>query len=144
MKKQLLIVSVLISGVLAHAGAEGVVADRMDAMKAIGKANRPLAAIARGRSDFDLATVQASAKTIAEHAGQSFVDMFPEGSMSDVSEAKADIWEDFGRFSEYSMTLESTAMALSQIQSEDEFKAAFDAMSKNCGGCHRPFREKKN
>ena len=142
--KKWIFISAIAGSAVAHQGATGVIAERMDAMDAISEANRTLVSIARGRTDFDLTAVQSAASVIAENAGQSLVDMFPEGSTSDVSEAKADIWQDFDRFSNLAMNLESTAQALSQITSEDEFKSSFDAMSKNCGGCHRSFREKKH
>jgi cytochrome c556 len=138
-----IILGVLIGSAVAHEGATGIIAERMDTMDAISEANRTLVSISRGRADFDLATVQSAASVITKNAGQSLVDMFPEGSISDTSEAKADIWLDFDRFSNLAMNLESTAKVLSQITSEDEFKSSFDAMAKNCGGCHRNFREKK-
>ena len=141
--KRWLCLTLLAGTALAHDHATGVVKERMDAMDAIGKANRSLSAIARGRADFDLTTVKNAAKTIAEQSGQSFVDLFPEGSLDDISEAKADIWQDFDRFTAYSMELESSATALSKIATEDQFKEHYNAVSKTCGGCHRAFREKK-
>lgn len=143
MKRVLLTAALISTTAIAHEGATGVVKERMDAMETIGKANRSLVAISRGRAEFDLTTVQSAAKTIAEHSGQSFIDLFPEGSTSEVSEAKAEIWQKFDQFSNYSLDLESKALALSEIESEDQFKSSYDAMSKNCGGCHRSFREKK-
>ena len=127
---------------VAHEGAEGVVKERMDAMSAICKANKPIAAMARGRADFDLAEVQKQAAIMAEQAGQSFIDAFPEGSLMGKTEAKAEIWENFDDFSQFAMDLEANAMALSKIQSQDEFAAAYKAVGSTCSGCHKKYREK--
>lgn len=134
---------VLLSAITtAHEGAEGVVKERMDAMSAIGQANKPLAGIARGRADFDLKTVQENARIIADNAGASFVDLFPEGSLTGETEAKADIWENFDDFAKFAKELEENALALSQIESEAEFAAAFKAVGNTCSGCHKKYREK--
>lgn len=125
----------------AHEGAMGVVKERMDAMDKIGDANRSLVAIARGRADFNLETVQNAAKVLAENSGQSFLDAFPEGSTDDISEALPAIWENWDDFSELSFALESSATSLSEITSEDEFSALYRNVSKTCGGCHRKYRE---
>lgn len=128
------------AGVLAHADATGVIKDRMDAMSAIGDANKPLVAMSRGRSDFDLDTVIASANTIAEHSGQSLLAMFPEGSVSDVSDAKEEIWSDWETFSNYALSMETAAMNLAKIDSEEAFSAAYRDVSNSCRSCHQEFR----
>lgn len=127
---------------IAHEGATGEVAQRMDAMSAIGDNNRTLSNISRGRAEFDLATVVEAANAIASHSGQGFSDLFPEGSMSDVSDARAEIWQDWDKFSELSLSLESAANNLAKISSEDEFTAAYKQVSQTCGSCHRSFRAK--
>lgn len=144
MKLKLIVTTLLISSAaLAHDAGEGVVKERMKAMEAVGDANKPLTAISRGRSDFDLATVQASAAEMAEHSGQYFADLFPEGSLDSESAAKAEIWEDWETFYQLSMDLNTAAVALSQISSEDEFADAYSAVGDTCMGCHRKFRARR-
>ncbi|EAR08176.1 c-type cytochrome [Reinekea blandensis] len=142
MKKPLTVIGagLLSVAVLAHADATGVVKERMDAMSAIGDANKPLVAISRGRADFDLTTVMNSANTIAEHSGSSLLEMFPEGSTSDASDAKEAIWSDWETFSEYAMSMETAAMDLAEIDNEEAFASAYREVSSNCSGCHRKFR----
>lgn len=143
MKLKVLLIGILSVSAFAHEGATGVVKDRMDAMSAMADANKSLVAMSRGRTDFDLAMVQQSAQIIAEHSGESLLELFPEDSLSDVSEAKAEIWEQWESFSDYAMNMESSALSLSAITSEDEFSAAYREMSRNCGGCHKKFRAKR-
>lgn len=128
---------------IAHEGATGVVEHRMDAMSAIGDNNRTLSNISRGRADFDLTAVVEAANAIAENSGQGFSDLFPEGSLDASSDAKAEIWQDWEKFSELSLSLESAAKNLAGISSEDEFAAAYKQVSQTCGSCHRAFRAKR-
>lgn len=125
----------------AHEGATGVVAKRMDAMSIIGDNNRTLSSIARGRAEFDLDAVIKAANAIAEQAGQSFIDYFPEGSVDAISDAKPEIWQEWDKFSQISFDLETAANNLSSIESEAEFATAYKAVSATCGSCHRPYRK---
>jgi cytochrome c556 len=143
MKIKLVLASMLCASAFAHDAGEGAVKERMMSMEAVGDANKPLTAISRGRADFDLATVQASAKVLAENSGQYFADLFPVGSMDPESAAKTEIWEDWETFYQYSMDLNSAAVALSEITSEDEFNAAYSAVGDTCMGCHRKFRARR-
>jgi cytochrome c556 len=142
MKKRLIMATFLCATTFAHDGAEGVVAERMDAMSAIGSANKTLAGISRGRMEFSAEAVNEAAASIAEHAGQSFVDLFPEGSTGGVSDAKAEIWQNWDDFTELSLSLESAAMTLSTVTSEDDYAAAYKAVSSTCSSCHRAYRAK--
>ncbi|MFQ3281583.1 c-type cytochrome [Reinekea sp.] len=131
-----------ITASMAHGEATGVVKQRMDAMSAIGDANKSLASIARGRMDFDLDTVTSAAATIAKHSGDSLLELFVEGTDGGDSDAKAEIWQDWDRFSGIAEELNLAAVDLSKINSADQFEAAFKTLSSTCGSCHKTFRAK--
>ncbi len=65
-----------------------------------------------------------------------------ENSLPEGTEAKPNIWEDFDEFKAKSDTLRTAVAGLT----EEGAMASFDPRdfgSKNCGGCHREFRIKK-
>jgi cytochrome c556 len=115
----------------------------MDAMEAIGSANKTLSNIARNRVDFDLGTVTDAATKIAEHSGEPLLELFVEGTDGGVSDAKPEIWSKWEDFSRLTLELNSSAVSLSQITSEEEFANAYKAVSNTCGSCHRAYRAKR-
>ncbi|MDN3648827.1 cytochrome c [Reinekea marina] len=138
----IIVSSAFVTGALAHDGATGVVKQRMDAMSAIGNANKSLSNIARGRADFDLDTVTSAAASIAEHSQASALEFFVEGTEGGVSDAKAEIWQDWEKFSGLMTDLNRAAVSLSQISAQDEFAAAYKDVTATCGSCHKAFRAK--
>jgi cytochrome c556 len=143
MKLIVFILTLMSTVTLAHDGATGIVAERMDAMSAIGDANKALSNISRGRADFDLQTVVDSAKSIEQHSGTWLLDLFPEGRLDAESDAKAAIWQDWETFSNLTMDLQTSASALGKITEESEFSAAYKNVSSTCGSCHKKFRAKR-
>ena len=127
---------------MANDGASGVVQQRMDAMSAIGDANKSLTNIARGRADFDLDTVTSAASTIAEHSSDSLLELFVEGTDGGESKAKANIWQNWDDFASIAGQLHLAATDLSQITSEDQFAATYKTLSSTCGSCHKTYRAK--
>lgn len=141
MKKLVLIAAMSGGLALAHASAEGVIKERMDAMSAIGEANKPLVSFARGRADIDLDVVKESAQTIAQHAGTRFADLFPVGSLDAPTEALPAIWEEWDRFEDLSLELERASLDLALINSADDFSDLYRNVSNTCRSCHSDFRE---
>ncbi len=129
----------------AHDGAMGVVKERMELMKIIGKNTKAIAPIAMGSADMDLKAVETGAMAI-QQAAKKVVLKFPKGSTSDVSEAKANIWTDWEKFVGLMKSLSEDAGGLAQLarDGEDfELTDAFSKMSNNCKKCHTDFRQKK-
>ncbi len=143
MLKKILILALLSSFTLAHQGATGVVKERMDVMSSISKANKTLSNMSRLKMKFDSEKVNASASIIAEHAGESLLELFPDQSLSSESDAKAVIWTKWEDFSQLSFDMESAATALVDVNQETKFAAAYKRLGKTCSGCHRQFRAKK-
>lgn len=134
-----------LSAAFAHDGATGVVKERMDLMKIIGKNTKAIAPIATGAADLDLNIVANSANAIAA-AAQQAAHKFPEGSLSEHSEAKPNIWTDWNKFSGLIKTLANDARALENIAKSGDEAAllpAFGKMTENCKSCHTEFRQKK-
>lgn len=97
---------------LAHGGATGIVKERMDGMMAMSKIVKSLSAMMRGDTEYDADAVKAGAAAIKSHAGETLTALFPEGSASDKSEAKPEIWSDWETFSAYAEQLEVYADGL--------------------------------
>lgn len=97
---------------LAHSGATGVVKERMDAMKAMGDAVKSTARMVQGETAYDPEAIRETAAVIKENSGEAMTKLFPEHSMSDVSEAKHEIWDKWDEFARLSVQLELLAGAL--------------------------------
>jgi cytochrome c556 len=129
----------------AHSGAEGVIKERMELMKSIGKNVKMIAPIATGAADMNLKAVEEAALAISEAAATAPT-KFTKGSLSKESEAKAEIWDNWAEFEGLLNNLSADAAKLSQLaKAGEEFELAeqFGKMTKNCKACHTKFREKK-
>jgi len=100
----------------------------------------------KGVKPFDAAEA-AKAMDNIKGVPDEYVKLFPKGTahgeIAD-SEAKAEIWEDFGEFKAVAMKLKeaSSQAASAAAQGEGSFTAAFNNMTKVCKECHQTFREK--
>ncbi len=81
----------------AHGGATGVVKERMELMKDVGKSMKTLTAMFKGETDYDAGQVKAAAARIRDHAGK-ITGLFPEGSLDKPTEALPEIWRDWPAF----------------------------------------------
>jgi len=135
---------------MAHMGAEGVVKQRMQAMKDMGQAMKNLAVMVRLEIPYDAERVKANARTIAGHAGPSLLSLFPEGSNGPPSEARPSVWRDWQDFSRLAADLAEKASALEVAARQGAgsnpstpMAPAFAALGKVCSSCHKSFRQKK-
>ena len=132
----------------AHADMK-VVKDRQAAMKSMSDANKAIKAYV-DKGEGTPAAVSAAAMKIASTA-EKIPTLFPKGtSETDAAagknRAKPDIWMKWSAFEKNAEKLKTSAVALADAgKSGDKgkIKAAFAAMGKNCGGCHKPFRGAK-
>lgn len=141
----------------AHSTATGIVKERMDAMKAIGKATKSIVEMMQGKQDYDPVAVAASAAVIEEHGGDSLLHQFPEGSLDDPTEALPVIWEDWVEFKTLVEDLRREAVLLKTVAEngpagfgetipfvEDRSQPAGPVATrllKTCKDCHDTFRE---
>lgn len=97
---------------LAHAGATGIVKERMDAMVALRDGVRDVTPMMRGQIEYDAAAVEGFAQLLQEHSGEAMTDLFPEGSGGMPSRAQNAVWTDWDEFEELAIRLEVLGQAL--------------------------------
>jgi cytochrome c556 len=117
-----------------------VVAERQRLMKNVGANWADIQAkVKAGAPD----TVAVNAESLSLHA-QRIPGLFPEGSLTDKSKAKPDIWQKWPEFQAAAKNLENRSATLrDQAMAKDG--AAVTATVANfgrdaCGACHTPFR----
>lgn len=129
--------------VSAHSGAKGIVKERMELMKDIGKAMKQLSAMARGKAPLDSARVKEAAGSIAQH-GQKIPALFPKGSTKGVTEASPRIWLDPEGFRKSTEAMIAAARSVAESNGNSaELKTSFRRLGKTCSGCHKQYRVKK-
>lgn len=129
---------------LAHQGATGVIKTRMDAMKAMADALKPVGAMAKRQRSYDAKAVAKAATVVRERAAE-IPKLFPVQSVSPVSEALPLIWAEWDRFLEDARGLDRAASALAAASADEAaWKPAFTELAKACKGCHERYREEKD
>lgn len=126
----------------AHNGAMGIVKERMDGMTELGKALKELTILSR-TTPIDANAVKEQSDILVEHSGERLLDLFPVGSIQNVSEALPQIWDNWDRFEAYAMQLEREASNLPQISSPVVMQNALTLIQQNCTACHQRFRVEK-
>ena len=122
-----------------HVDATGIVKERMDLFK---KSQQDIKALyASIRSD-ELEDIRTNALALAQW-GAVMPDYFPEGSGGSVSEASAEIWNDFDGFKEAAKTFELAALSVVAPVDQDDKEAIISAaksVGNSCKSCHKKFR----
>lgn len=135
---------------VAHEGASGIVAERMEMMKSIGGAMKRLASMYRGEAPYDPASVRDAAGIIGRHGGEHMTRMFPPGSHDHPSEALPIIWEDWDRFTALADELAAHSEALASTAGNGDLTGAaaelpswgdFARLGRVCSACHTEFRK---
>lgn len=129
---------------LAHAGATGIVKERMDGMGTLAEAMKALVRMDKSGA-VDPAQVTAIARAIQAQSGAAMTDRFPEGSLPKVSEATPLIWQDWDRFAAISNDLFQSAQRLeARANAPDlDLGAAVKELGATCKDCHADFRIEK-
>ena len=116
----------------------GPIKDRHELMENIGKNSK---AIGDALKVKDMKAIAPAAAAIAVDA-KKIPALFPPGSTSPQSRAKAEIWKDFPTFEKSANDLATAALALEKAaQSNGDVGGAAKTMFGNCKGCHDAFRE---
>lgn len=132
------LLSLFISSQLFSQG--DVIKERRALMKANSKASK---AIKKAIKAKDFATVEAKAGVIAANM-EKLPNLFPKGSTSEKSRAKAAIWEKWGRFTRGAKSnYEVAEMLAESAKAKDGDKVAILAKGIDCKSCHKSFRAKK-
>lgn len=152
MKKALfqwVLAGVLAGGVapatLADGSVQGAIDFRESVMTTFKWYMGPMGAMAKGKIPFDVALFRSRAEGLAIATRLDVAEGFPQGSIGE-SEARPEIWQDWDGFKAAYETLRNEAEKLQQVAAtgdEAAIKAQFAETGKQCGGCHKKFREKK-
>ncbi|MCB2100074.1 MAG: cytochrome c [Rhodobacterales bacterium] len=129
----------------AHESATGVVKERMEAMKDLGRAMKEMGAMVKGQAPLAADRIQANGRMIAEHAAR-IPALFPAGSGHAPSEALPAVWTDRARFEGLAADLGTAARALEAAAATGQkgpVAKAFRGTGQVCGACHDGFRQKK-
>ena len=117
-----------------------VIKERRDLMKSTSKAFKTIRKTVKAK---DYATIEAEAKVIAANMEKE-PNLFPEGSTSKDSRAKAAIWKKWDRFLRGAKSNKEVAEFLAEVAAaKDGEKVAILAKGIDCKSCHRSFRKKK-
>ncbi len=122
-------------------GSRDVVAERQRAMRLNGASWADIQAKAKAGN---IEGIAVNAETIAMIAPQ-IPALFPEGSLTEKSKAKPDVWQKFPEFQADAQNLEALAARLRDAAKAKD-QATVQAMvkefgAKACGTCHTPFRQ---
>ena len=125
-------------------GSGDIVADRQRLMALNGASAKDLNDKAKAGN---IEAIAVNAETLALNA-RHIPALFPKGSMTDKSYAKAEIWDKWAEFEAAAKNLEEKAIALRDAAKKND-TAAVQGMLPNfgreaCGTCHTPFRRPKN
>ncbi|MFM1816642.1 MAG: hypothetical protein RLZ98_3337 [Pseudomonadota bacterium] len=116
---------------------------RQASMKAMSKVGKAPGMMAKGEAPFDLAAVKTALKTFSDEAKKS-KDLYPDGSDKGETRAKAEIWQNKSEFlAKFDKLAADADKAAAAITDEASFKKEYAAVTKNCGGCHKPYRAPK-
>ncbi len=131
--------------VTAALAAENPILARQELMKANGKHAKMGVAMVKGEAPFDLANAKEIFATF-ENAAAKMPDLFPADSKTGHdTTASPKIWENMAdvkaRFKKLGDDAKAAAASVKDLAS---FKTAFGAIGKDCGGCHKEYRIKKN
>ena len=135
-------------GVLAQSDKEGVIKQRREAMKGMGKSMGAVKGYIEGKAD--QAAAEKGAETIAQTAPK-IDQLFPKGTSLDEfpdkkTGAKPAIWSEHDKFLAAQKNLIAESQKLvTAVKSGDKAKVGeeFASIGKNgCGNCHQTFRQK--
>jgi len=137
----------------AFAGSHGASKDQLkDAMeyrqstfKMVGQHFGAMAAMVKGKVDYDADTFAKNAEAVAMLSQLSVNGFTTEGTHKK-SRAKKDIWENKADFAEKVKEFQTASATLAEVSKSgdlDKAKAAFGDVGKTCKGCHTDYRSKK-
>ena len=136
-----LILGIVVSHAQMKVGSGDVVADRQRLMKLNGASAKDLNDKLKAGQ---IEAMAVNAETIAVNA-QHVPMLFPKGSLTDKSKAKAEIWDKWSEFEAAAKNLETKAIEVRDAAKAKD-QAKVEALMKDfgrqaCGTCHQPFRQ---
>ena len=122
-----------------------VIKERKQIMKQTGAAAGAAGKMLKGETPFDLASAQASLKTMVDAAAK-MPALFPDDSKTGGdTRALPAIWADKADLNARYVKLgEDATSALAAIKDQASFAATMPPIFKDCGGCHEKYRASQN
>jgi len=99
-------------------------------------------ALVKAVKEKNFAEVQLEATGIMTNM-ENLLELFPKGSLSEKSRAKAEIWEKWDEFTKQTEAVKKAAQALAnaaKAKDEDGVNTQMKALGNGCTSCHRSFR----
>jgi len=125
---------------MMRSGSGDIVADRQRLMKLHGQIWADIQAKAKANN---IEGIEVSAETLAINA-QYIPAMFPEGSLTEKSKAKPEVWQKFPEFEAAAKKMETEATKLRDASKAKNAQLTQDIVKdfgrNACGACHTPFR----
>jgi cytochrome c556 len=125
---------------MVKSGSGDIVADRQRMMKLHGQIWADIQAKAKANN---IEGIEVSAETLAINA-QYIPAMFPEGTLTDKSKAKPEVWQKFPEFEAAAKKMETEAIKLRDASKAKNAQLTQDIVKdfgrNACGACHTPFR----
>jgi len=150
MRLGVIVAAIAVLATASAAYANSGVDARKALMKSIGGNVKGVAGYVKGENAETPADVAKRAAAIKADAGKiadAFGDKIHVENAGDVkTTASPAIWEKWSEFTDTASNLASAAGGLEMAAAGGDkaaITAAFGAMTKNCGACHKPFRVKK-
>ena len=131
-----------VSMALSHEGANGIVLERMKAMSAMEKHMKAIGSQLLGKEPFNPVDVLRQVEALHKYC-HNMGEMFPAGSSSPHSYAKAAVWEQPKAFHEEMTRLHQASERLVAAASggdKIQTLAAFRQTAATCKSCHELFR----
>lgn len=103
-----------------------------------------MAAMAKGEVPFDRSAFQGYAGDLAAAAALNILPGFPEGSITDDSDARDEIWLNWSDFESKLQDLRTESTKLAEVAKGDDeaaIKAQLDATRRACKSCHDDYKE---
>lgn len=135
--------AILLFATAAHADAEKAVDYRQAVMNVYAWNVTTMGDMVKGKTAFDAAAFASHAMDLAAAAKLELMAAFPEDSITDESDAREEIWLDFGKFEDKHQALREQSAKLAEVAAggdEAAMKEQFGATAKTCKGCHDDFK----
>ena len=117
------------------------IADRKALMKQIGAQAGQGGKFMKGEEPFDLAKAKNIFVVFATD-GEKAAGLFPDNSKTGDTRALPAIWEKMDDFkAKLAKFVADAKAAQAKVTDEASFKATFPEVTKDCGGCHQPYRK---
>lgn len=109
-----------------------------------------LGAMAKGKVDYNAKAASAAAHNLKVLSTLNASAMWPQGSdagaLGDATTASPELWKSFPKVIEAAKAFGAATDVMVAAAGKDlpSLQAAMGVVGKSCGGCHKPFRVKKN